>query len=603
MEVFKLFGSIFVNTDEAEASIQKTADKTEGFASTLGKGIGTAAKWGTAIVGGAAAGATALTGFATKTAETTDKIDKMSQRLGLSKEAYQELDFALSQSGVDINSFQTGMKSLLKNMDAVTEGNATATENFEKLGISVTNADGTMRSQESVLWDTVRAFQGMEDGAEKSRLAQELFGKQGQEIIPLLNSESGSIDEMRQKAHELGLVLSDETINSGVELTDTMDQMNRALGAVGTNLGAAVMPIVKDFAQLIIDNMPMIQELIGNIGPILQEFLAGLLPLFMQLGQELFPIIFDLITQLMPFLMQIAQEILPVISELLQAFLPPLIQIVQAVLPVIVQLVSALLPIISALLPILKPILDIFVMLLEPLLGLINTILPPLMDLLTEVLQAIVPPLSAALKVLAEIIAGVLGAAFETIQPIIESAIGIFKGLIDFITGVFSGDWEKAWGGIVDIFSNIFNGIVNIIKSPMNAIIKGINGVFSKIGTIKIPDWVPGIGGKNFSLPQLPMLEHGGEIIGSGSVIVGEKAPEILDLPSGARVRPLNSNTGTDASELKEALYEAVRDALKEIGIQIQVEAVPDKEGIFRAMRIKNKEYGKMNGGRSAFEG
>ena len=90
MELFKLFGSIFVNTDDAESSIQKTTKSAEGFASKLGNGIATAAKWGTAIVGGATAAGAGLTKFATSSASTADHIDKMSQKIGLSREAYQE---------------------------------------------------------------------------------------------------------------------------------------------------------------------------------------------------------------------------------------------------------------------------------------------------------------------------------------------------------------------------------------------------------------------------------------------------------------------------------------------------------------------------------
>ena len=88
MEIFRLFGSIFINSDEAEKSISRTEEKAEGLGSKLGKGIKTAAEWGTAIAGGVTAATGALMGVATKTAATTDRIDKMSQKIGLSRQGF-----------------------------------------------------------------------------------------------------------------------------------------------------------------------------------------------------------------------------------------------------------------------------------------------------------------------------------------------------------------------------------------------------------------------------------------------------------------------------------------------------------------------------------
>ncbi len=273
MEIFKLFGSIFVNTDEADKSMQKTEKSAESIATKFSNGIKTAAKWGTAITAGAAAAGAAVYKFASNSASAADNIDKMSQRLGLSRESFQELDFVLSQSGVDINSFQTGMKSLLSNMDKCNEGNQTAIDNFEKLGVSVTDASGNLRSQEDVLKDTIIAFQGMEDSAEKSRLAQELFGKQGQEILPLLNSEAGSFEELTAKAHELGLVMGDEAVDAGVEFTDKVDQLKRSFSAAAAEAGAKMLPTLTTFIQLLIDKgIPIFEKGIEKIEGIVNWF-------------------------------------------------------------------------------------------------------------------------------------------------------------------------------------------------------------------------------------------------------------------------------------------------------------------------------------------
>jgi len=91
----------------------------------------------------------------------------------------------------------------------------------------------------------------------------------------------------------------------------------------------------------------------------------------------------------------------------------------------------------------------------------------------------------------------------------------VLKGIIDFIKNVFTGNWKGAWQSIKDIFSNIVSGLANIFKAPINAIIDGINGFLGGLSKIKIPDWVPGVGGKGFSLPTIPRLKVGMDYVPS----------------------------------------------------------------------------------------
>ncbi|OQO72013.1 phage tail tape measure protein [Enterococcus villorum] len=116
----------------------------------------------------------------------------------------------------------------------------------------------------------------------------------------------------------------------------------------------------------------------------------------------------------------------------------------------------------------------------------------------------------------------------------------ILTGFIDFITGIFTGDWSRAWQGLVDIFGGIFDGIVAVGKAPINAMIDLINGFIGGLNNIKIPKWVPGIGGKSFSISKLPYLAQGGHLI-NGQAIVGEAGPELLTAKNGkTTVTPLS---------------------------------------------------------------
>jgi len=110
--------------------------------------------------------------------------------------------------------------------------------------------------------------------------------------------------------------------------------------------------------------------------------------------------------------------------------------------------------------------------------------------------------------------------------------------------GAAAWDWIKsAWSGAGSFFSGIGDAISGVFKSAFNKVAGWWNDSIGDIG-FTIPDWVPGIGGKRFDVPDIPMLAKGGDITGSGLVIVGEQGPELLDLNAGARVSPLNPGRG-----------------------------------------------------------
>lgn len=232
---------------------------------TVGQKVGSFAKSFAPASAGAGALIAATGALAMKAASAGDRIDKMSQKVGLSRKSFQEMDFVMSQSGANIESLQTGMKTLTKQISSASTGTKSSAEAFKKLGVSVTESDGSLRNQEDVMWDTIKALQGMDNQTEKARLASQLFGRAGTELLPLLNQEAGSLDEMRRKANDLGLVMSDDAVDASVKFTDTMDQLKRALAAAGARIGAALLPHIQKFADYVIKNIPKIQNVIKGV--------------------------------------------------------------------------------------------------------------------------------------------------------------------------------------------------------------------------------------------------------------------------------------------------------------------------------------------------
>lgn len=511
--IFSLYGSIFIDNEKANASIDETTkkgkDSEKSFASSAGAVIKSAAKIGTAVVAGTTAAVSGLMALANKTADTADTFDKSSLRTGLQVEELQRLNYAAGQSGVELSSLEKSAKKLNDRLGEVSEGNTKSAEMFEKLGVSVKNADGTMRSTTDVYNDTIARLADMGDAAEATAIGTDLFGKAFTDMKPLLAEGSEGINELKNRADELGIVMSEDAVNAGVVFGDTLSDIKQSLGGLFNSIMSSLIPVIQQVLDLIIQNMPTIQNIISTLAPILGNLLSSLLPPLMELAQTTFPILIDLINQLLPFITQIIQAILPIIIDLMNMLLPPLIQIIELILPLLLSLIQPLLPLLQPILALLQPFIDLLVMILQPLTELLNVILPPLISVLTVIIESIMPSLSFTFTYVSNAIGSVFGTAINLITSQLQIAKSNFQNIIDFIKNVFTGNWKGAWENVKNIFSNIMNGLGNLFKFPINLIIDGMNSFIKGLNKIKIPDWVPGVGGKGLSISLIRKLRVG----------------------------------------------------------------------------------------------
>lgn len=494
------------NKDAIEA-LNKTDKKAKTTSEKLGNMAKTAGKVGAAVVGMGTAAAAGLTKMATNTAEAGDRVDKMSQKIGMSRQSFQEWDYIMSQNGMSIETMQVGMKTLTNMFDDLGKGTATATEAFGRLGLSYEEMAGMTRDE--IFNVTFAALQGVADETERAALANDLFGRSGSEMAPLLAQSAESVEQLRARAHELGKVLNDETVDGAVLLGDTIDDLKTAGAGLMNQLGSALIPVLQTVADVILQNLPMIQDLFAQLAPILADVFSKLLPPLLDLVEALLPSILELIEQIMPVLGELMDAIMPVIIDLLNMLLPPVIEIVRKLLPVLLIVLEPLLPLLQPLLKILQPFIDLLMMIIDPLIEILDLILPPLAALLAQFFNWYLPKLTQAFSGVANILGGAVSTAFNAIKPIFEGVKIIFGGLIDFINNVFARNWSGAWQGIVKIFSGIWETMKSIFKAPINWIIDGLNAFIRGVNKIKIPDWVPGLGGKGIKIPSIPRLEVG----------------------------------------------------------------------------------------------
>lgn len=241
MQVFDLQSKISLDSSDFFSGLRKSERGMKDFGDKMAMGfdkLKSAAKW---LVTGVAfkKGVDAVKSLATETAHAGDRIDKQSQALGVSRKAFQEWDYILSQSGASIDSLGFSMRTL---SSAILDGSNETDEALKTIGLSVDSLKGL--TQEQAFERVVRAFQTLPAGMQKSAAAIKLFGRNGQTLLPLLNSDIYTIDILRAQAQDLGLVMSDEGVDAAVAYGDALDTLQRTFTGLRYSIGSKILPVL-----------------------------------------------------------------------------------------------------------------------------------------------------------------------------------------------------------------------------------------------------------------------------------------------------------------------------------------------------------------------
>lgn len=226
-------------------------------------------------------------------------------------------------------------------------------------------------------------------------------------------------------------------------------------------------------------------------------------------------------------LVQVLQSVMGVVGQVVtfaNTTVKPIIEqifgfITQTVVPILLQTFTAAAPVISGIISNLGSAVMTCMQVIGSAIQIALPIIEGVISVVMSIASVVIPALLAGYE------------AFSSGLASIASAIqAVFQGIIDFVTGVFTGNWQQAWQGIQDIFGGIFEGLGALVKTPLNAVISIINKAISGINGLglTIPDWVPVIGGKSFSIniPEIPMLAKGG--FTTGPSIAGEAGTEAV---------------------------------------------------------------------------
>lgn len=189
----------------------------------------------------------------TSVADTGDVFDKMSQKVGVNVEELSALKLAVELSGSSLEQLGMAFRLLSQNAVDFSRDMGEAKQTFIDFGIGVTNADGSMRGTLEIMMDFADAFSQMEDGALKTAAAQEVFGRSGGNLIPLLNQGSEAIREMMERSKELGVVWSTEDAAAAAAFNDSLTELKFGFEGLEKVLSLKFIPKLTELVRTLTD--------------------------------------------------------------------------------------------------------------------------------------------------------------------------------------------------------------------------------------------------------------------------------------------------------------------------------------------------------------
>ena len=310
----------------------------------------------------------------------------------------------------------------------------------------------------------------------------------------------GNLGAARDKIEEIfgakGTAVFDSFIN-------IINSVRSTLSTLVGFITEHIVPIAEDILSVIITNVipgilngiqaaaPVIMEIVRSIA----DFIAGIMPIIGGFIAGIMPVIREIITFIQTYVLPVIQE---VFNFIVAEVLPFIVQGIQTLGSIITTVLSAVLPVV------------------QTVFQTIWSIIQPIMQQILTVVQAVLP---AVLSIFQNV--------FNTIGNIINAVQQVLSGIIQFITGVFTGNWSQAWEGIKSIFGGIWEAILSVCKGVINGITSAVNVVIRGLNCLKVPDWVPGIGGMGINIPEIPQLAVGSRNT-PDTFIAGEKGPELI---------------------------------------------------------------------------
>lgn len=210
-------------------------------------------------IGGAAVATTAAMGaLMQRTMDFTGRVDDLRQITGLTNETIQSLQLGAQLAGQSFEAVSQTAVIFQRRLQEAQEGNKDLADTFRTLGIDLQGDVDTAFRQ------TLERLNGMSDGAQKTAVAIDLFGRSGAALLPVINQVGGSFDGLVQRAKELGIVLSEQDIKAANDFQDSIDILTLKIEGLGRRIATSLLPRLQQIATAFIGGagiLPLLAEL------------------------------------------------------------------------------------------------------------------------------------------------------------------------------------------------------------------------------------------------------------------------------------------------------------------------------------------------------
>ena len=470
MDLFNLVAMLTLDKSKFEQGLTEAQENASGF----GGKIATAAKIGagamTAVTAATVAAGTAIVKSTGAVASYGDDIDKMSQKMGMSAEKYQEWDAILQHSGSSMESMKASMKTLANAAE-------TGSDAFEKLGIS--QEDIANMSQEELFEATIAGLQNVSDTTERTYLAGKLLGRGATELGALLNTSAEDTEAMRQRVHELGGVMSDEAVKSAAAYQDSLQDMTTAIEGAKRGLISNFLPAV----TTVMDGIGNLfsgdsDKGLGQIKEGVSTFIKTLtdaLPRVIEVGGQIINALLTAIVENLPSILEAGIKAIVTLANGIAKSLPELIP---AIVDAIILMVDTLLDNIDLLV---DAALQLMIGLAE---GLIRAI-PKIIEKIPTIIEKLVTALVTSAPKIAEAGFTLFGALIKNLPRIITTIVGAVPKIISGLVRAFTAGVRQMAQVGKNLLTGLGNGIVegakNVVekaKSVASNVLSAVKGFF-----------------------------------------------------------------------------------------------------------------------------
>lgn len=448
-------------TDEAKKLNKADFSK---FGESLSKAGEMAGKAAIALGAAAAAAAAGIGAMAVKAAYAADDINTLSKQTGLSTEEIQKFRFASEQIDVPLETLTGSMAKLTRNMESARQGSKNQRVAFEALGVSITDNEGKLRSNQDVFAETIDALGKIENGTQRDAYAMQIFGKSAQDLNPLILGGAEALKQLGDEAEAAGLILSQDALDNLNQLSDAIDTFKATVGASGNLFATA-------FAGPMAEAL---NEVTGFAQDISAAFSKGG---FGEMAEEVGVVLGKIANRITEFIPEAVSLGFAIVKNLIESLVSMFPELVKAGVEVIVGLAEGISNTIPELIPI---ALDAVLTIVDTLIENVETLVDAAIAIVVALANGIIEALPKLIEKAPEIVIKLVGAIIENAPRILEAAGELIRLMVLGITENLSG-LGRAAGEMV---GTVLAGALKLIPEMVTVGIDVVKGLWQGISSM-----------------------------------------------------------------------------------------------------------------------